>query len=154
MFIRTLNLIVVCIIISGKTFAGDASVRPVSSLPANFLNTVKMLDANFSLHESKGVVSAKICSCQILEMQSSNYEHRNVAVFAETTNHGGKSADYKVTKSAIEKEKKHLKRMFYDKVKVVNQISQTGDCKTLYVQLKGADNTLVMYDILDADVKY
>jgi len=53
----------------------------------------------------------------------------------------------------IEKEKKHLKLLFYDKLKVVNHIAQTTDCKSLYIKLKGADRSLVMYDILDADIK-
>ncbi|MBS1599799.1 MAG: hypothetical protein JST75_16355 [Bacteroidetes bacterium] len=153
-FIRTLSLCVLSIIIShSQSFAGDASVRPVSPLPDNFMTTVKKADAGFSLHETKSISAVKICSCQILSMESSNYQHRNVAVFAEKTNHGDYSADAKIAKNAIEKEKKNLKHLFYDKVKVVNHISRTTDCKSLYIQLKGADRSLVMYDILDADIR-
>jgi hypothetical protein len=153
-FIRTLFACLLFILIGNNLFAGDASVRPVSSFPDNFFGTVKNADANFSLHETNGTVGAKICSCQILNMESANYEHRNVAVFAEKTNHGDYSADYKAAKAAIEKEKKHLKNFFYDKVKVVNHIVQTTDCKSLYIKLKGADRSLMMYDIIDADIKH
>ena len=152
--IRTLPLCVLAIILLGNNlFAGDFSVRPVSSLPGNFFSTVKKVDADFALHEISRSVGAKICSCQILNMESANYQHRNVAVFAEKTNHGNYSADYRIAKDVIEKEKKHLKHLFYDKVKVVNHIAQTTDCKSLYIKLKGADRSLVMYDILDADIK-
>ena len=94
---------------------------------------------------------AKICSCQILNLQSSNYQHNKVAVFAEKTNNGSFSSDSKAAKGTIEKEKKHLKQLFYDKLEVVNHIAENTDCKSLYLKLKKKDNALVMYDILDAD---
>ena len=153
-FIRTLTLFVLSVLFLGNSlFAGNASVRPVSALPLSFLNTIRYVDANLSVTKNASTVGTKICSCQILSMESSNYQHHNVAVFAEKTNHGNYSAEYKVAKNAIEKEKKNLKRLFYDKVKVVNNISQTTDCKSLYIKLKGVDQSLMMYDILDADVK-
>ena len=153
-FIRTLSLCVLCIILlDNNSFASDASVRPVSSLPPNFFTTVKNADADFASHKINRSAGVKICSCQILNMESANYQHRNVAVFAEKTNHGNYSADYRIAKDVIEKEKKHLKRLFYDKLKVVNHIAQSSDCKSLYIKLKEADRSLVMYDILDADIK-
>jgi hypothetical protein len=154
LFIRTLSLALLCIIlVDNNSFAGDASVRPVSFLPKNFLSTVKNVDADFALNEINRSKGAKICSCQILNLESANYQHRNVAVFAEKTNHGNYSSDYKIAKDAIEKEKRHLRQMFYDKLKVVNKIAQTTDCRSLYIKLKGADSSLVMYDILDADIR-
>src|SRR4029077_14194381 len=96
---------------------------------------------------------AKICSCQILNLQSSNYQHNKVAVFAEKTNDGNFSSDSRAAKETIEKEKKHLKQLFYDKLQVVDHIAENTDCKSLYLKLKDNDRSLVMYDILDADIR-
>ncbi|HEX4851142.1 MAG TPA: hypothetical protein VFV08_10065, partial [Puia sp.] len=133
-FIRTLSMALLCVIImlDNYSFANNSSVRPVSSLPQNFFNAVKNVDADFGLRETNRNTGAKICSCQILTMESANYQHHNVAVFAEKTNHGNYSSDYRIAKDVIEKEKKHLKRLFYDKLKVVNRIAQITDCKSLY----------------------
>lgn len=101
----------------------------------------------------KEMKSFKICSCQILDLKSNNYDHRHLAVFAEKTNNGDVSSDHSIARSAIEKEKKHLKEMFYDQLKVVNRVTESGDCQSLYSKLKAEDQTLVMYDILDADIR-
>ena len=153
-FFRTLSICAVCILICTGLFAGNSSVRPFSPLPAKFLISVKKLDSNFIAEKIASHKIVKICSCQILNVQSNNYDHRKVAVFAEKTNNGNFSADSRVAKEAIEKEKKHLKAFFYDKLKVVGHVAESSDCKSLYVKLKSADEDLVMYDILDADAQF
>jgi hypothetical protein len=85
-------------------------------------------------------------------MKSSNYEHQNVAVLAEKTNNGHFSSDFGAAKETIEKEKKHLRLLFYDKLKVVTRFSAPTDCKSLYRRLKAANESLVMYNILNADI--
>ena len=46
-----------------------------------------------------------------------------------------------------------MKLLFYDRMKVVDNISEATDCKSLYVKLKLKNNTLTVYDILNADIK-
>ena len=101
--------------------------------------------------EESSSTGAHICSCQILHLESSNYDHREVAVFAEKTNNGS-STDYAIAKCRIQKEKKILKKMFFDKVKVVAEIHATGSCKSMFFRLKTADNQLQLYAILNADI--
>ncbi len=95
--------------------------------------------------------SGRICSCQILDLESSNYNHQHVVLLAEKANYGN-SNDLNIARSHIEKEKKHLRQMFYDKIKTLSEIHQTGSCKALYYQLKTADSQLQLYEILDADI--
>jgi hypothetical protein len=144
------------IIINSSVLAGKYSVKPVSNFSANFLVTVKKLDSSIEMSKpavARASSGTKICSCQILNLQSANYVHRNVAVFAEKTNSGNSSANYKIAKQVIEKEKKHLRELFYDRMEVLHTVAETTDCKSLYNKLKGSDQSLVIYDILDADIK-
>jgi hypothetical protein len=94
----------------------------------------------------------RICSCQILNLSSSNFDHRHMALLAEKTDHGTAS-DFSAAKNSIEKEKKQLKKMFYDKVKLVSESAATGSCKALYVRLKSGDSNLELYEILNADIR-
>ena len=95
--------------------------------------------------------SGKICSCQVLNLESSNFDHRYVVLLAEKKNDGCAAA-YAIARNRIQKEKKHLKQMFYDKVKVVSQMQGTGSCKEMFFRLKKADVSLQLYEILNADI--
>jgi len=99
----------------------------------------------------KGSGSTKICSCQILDLQSNNYQYSHMAVLAEKTNYGDFSAGVVTARQAIEKEKKHLRLLFFDRMKVVDRVNEAMDCRSLFAKLKLQDNSLVMYDVLDAD---
>ena len=63
------------------------------------------------------------------------------------------SSDLTVTRKLIEKEKRYMKAMFYDKVEVINAFSEVTDCRSLFKKLKTDHKLLYMYDILDADIK-
>ncbi|MFI5155544.1 MAG: hypothetical protein ACHQEM_05140 [Chitinophagales bacterium] len=133
--------------------ANGHACRPVSTFSTKFLN--KAIEAYDKIHlasENHGKVG-KICSCQVLDLKSSNYDHKHMAVFAEESKRDDLSADFQAAKAAIEKEKKHLKDFFYDQMHVVGTISEETDCRTLYLKLKFADQSLVLYDILNADLK-
>ena len=153
LFNRTRSIAVLCLLFSQQLLASPGSLSPKTHFSYVIKHSLKKLDALISHSAKTGNTGAKICSCQILEMKSSNYEHKNMAVFAEKTNYGNFSSDFSIAKDVIEKEKKHIRKFFYDKVKVLDQVSEATDCKSLYVKMKGADESLVMYDILDADVK-
>lgn len=96
--------------------------------------------------------NTKVCSCQILSLESKkNYEYNEVLLFAEKTIEGNIKTDYAAAERRIEKEKRHLNAMFYDRVSTKAELNSASDCKTLYLQLKSANNTLRVYDVLDAD---
>jgi hypothetical protein len=105
------------------------------------MNEIRSLHGFLSKHvdtkERKGqssntseasLITARVCSCQIVDLESSNYDHRHVALLAEKSNYGSNS-DFIITKNRIEKEKKHLKKMFYDKIILISEIHQTVSCK-------------------------
>jgi hypothetical protein len=143
--------------------AGNGSAKPVNTIGLRtyqiehinaFLSTnLKDLTADPSGEQSadhKGR-TARICSCQILDLASSNYSERRVVLLAEKTSQGS-SRDYVMARKHLQKEKKHLKEMFYDKVKVVAESQSVGSCKSFYFKLKTADSRLQLYEILDADI--
>ena len=92
----------------------------------------------------------RICSCQVLNLKSSNYNYRLVVLLAEKTN-GGSNTDFRVARNRIQIEKKQLKKMFYDKVKVVSEMQSTGSCRSLFFRLRMLDRRLQLYEMLNAD---
>jgi hypothetical protein len=131
--------------------AGSLSPNPMKLGGKEFFKKIKNANDFLPVEGSQATTVTKICSCQILDMKSSNYDHRHVAVFAEKTFHGN-AQDFQVTHSALEKEKKQLKKMFYDKLEVVSAHAEQTDCKSLYVKLKYADQNLIIYEVLNADI--
>lgn len=97
--------------------------------------------------------TGKICSCQILELQSTNHHHRNFAVLAEKTNGKSFFSDLNKMNRTLEREKKHIRYFFYDKLTVVNAVTEATDCRSLYSKLKFKNRSLMLYDILDADIR-
>jgi hypothetical protein len=97
--------------------------------------------------EGSSAGAERICSCQILNLGSSNYDHRYVVLLAEKT----KGTGFKEARNRIQKEKKNLKKLFYDKVKLVAEMQGQGTCKSLYFRLHAADSKLQLYEILNAD---
>jgi hypothetical protein len=143
-------------------FAGSGSVKPVRVFLVQ-MNQIQKLDEmlsksrtiltdnNVSSASPAGAESTgRICSCEVLDMESLNYRHQHVVLLAEKTNHGV-STDFNQAKRRIQKEKKQLKRMFYDKIKLVSEFQGTGSCKSMYFKLKSADSHLQLYEILNAD---
>lgn len=153
LLIRTWLLLVILISFNKGLFAGHASAHPASRLPTHYYLTVKDLDSNLNLngHAKNGKFIVKICSCQILNLKSNNYHQKYMGVFAERSSKGNYSTDLSIAKRTIEKEKRHIKSLFFDELKVVDRFSEPTDCRTLYVRLKLKNSSLVMYDILDAD---
>jgi hypothetical protein len=156
------TLFFLCLVV--LVFGGTGSVRPVSaaifhhshierldSLLTGSVTIITVKKASSSSAEEASNSVGRICSCQILNLGSSNYDHRYVVLLAEKTAKGS-SAAYNVAKNRIQKEKKHLKQMFYDKVEVVSEMQGAGSCKSMFLQLKTADSHLQLYEILNADI--
>src|ERR1700759_5615608 len=156
----TLSLL--CLVVQ-TVFAGQASVRPVTN-SSFVLSQIEKLDSDLSSQVSvmevkkesemtsdEANATGKICSCQILNLASSNYDHRYVVLLAEKKNDGSGSA-FTVAKNRLQKEKKHLKQMFYDKIQVVSEKQGTGSCEVMFYHLRAADASLRLYEILNADI--
>ncbi|HLK27800.1 MAG TPA: hypothetical protein VKT28_04415 [Puia sp.] len=97
--------------------------------------------------------STKICSCQILVLQTTHRRQKNFALFAERTNKKSFASDVSFANRVIEKEKRHLQSFFYDKLEVVGTVSDAIDCKSMFKRLKDKNKSLFLYDILDADIR-
>ena len=145
-------------------FAGTGSVKPLikKAIPSkHILKLDSILAARVTIisthkvssvsSEISSTSSGRICSCQILNLESANYDHRYMVLLAEKTNDGSSSV-YKLAKNRIQKEKKQLKKLFYDKVEVVDEIQGTGSCKSMFYQLSSANGNLKLYEILNADI--
>lgn len=145
-------------------FAGQGSVRPVKnvsfvsesikrldSLLSNEVPVVEIKKASDLTSEEANSSAGKICSCQILNLASSNFDHRYVVLLAEKKNDGSRTA-FAVAKSRIQKEKKHLKQMFYDKIEVVSETQGAGSCKEMFYHLRTTNVSLQLYEILNADI--
>jgi hypothetical protein len=100
------------------------------------------------------VVSAteKLCSCQLVELQSQGYTKQRVGIFAERNQTNGKVKGYRLMDEMIRKEKVYLQKGFVDDVKVLNKYKSPTDCMTLYHQLRQQNSNFRMYDILHVDV--
>jgi hypothetical protein len=121
---------------------------PASHLfPKAFAVSLKAYDSLFSAPKA----TAKICACQILRVESNNEEKNYIAVFAQGTNTGNLSSDFNIATNVLAKEKKHMGNLFYDKVKVAENLTAATDCKLLYRNIKVKYENVKMYDILDAD---
>src|SRR5271154_7170799 len=99
------------------------------------------------------VPSGKICACQVLQLESLNHRPRNYALLAERTNRKSFFYDSHKAKWRIEKEKKHLTDFFYDKLEVIDDFVEISDCRSVFIKMKKKQKSLILYDILDADVK-
>ncbi|MDP9040943.1 MAG: hypothetical protein M3N30_03115 [Bacteroidota bacterium] len=162
--IRTLITMLLLSSVAGKSFGGSWSARPVHNSFSSYkdIETVDSFlsdritveevkkETAFSSEEALSA-SGRICSCQILNLESSNYDHRYVVLLAEKKTNG-KTTAYTIAKNRIQKEKKHLKHMFYDRVQVIAEMQGTGSCHSMFIRLKTADRNLQLYEILNADI--
>lgn len=147
--------------VSLNCIAGSESVRPVMAGTLNDRHIV-LLDSllNYSVSPASvtnnasakeaDISSSRICSCQVLNLESSNYDHRSVVLLSEKANDGS-SAAYTAATNRLQKEKNQMKKLFYDKIKVVSSFQGAGSCKSMYLRLRSTDKNLQLYEILNAD---
>mgnify|MGYP001028184609 CR=1 FL=1 len=149
-----------CIIITMATLsakANDGAVQPEQfNLNAFVKASVSILDGNaakieVALDKLKNMESASICVCEILELQNNNSIFPNVAIFAEKTNKGNIGDGYKIAERIIAKEKKQMRSIYFDAVKINTKVAVASNCLSLYMKLKATAPGLKLYDILDAD---
>jgi len=147
-FMQTCLLLLAGITISINMLANDGHKKPSIFTTQRFLTSLKKFDSVITVNKT---VTAKVCACQILNLRSNNHHVKNAVVFAEKTNSEG-SADFAKAKNRLEKEKRMLLLLFYNKIEVIGRTTAATDCNTLYQKLKKAQDNLLMYEVLNADV--
>ncbi len=149
LFLRKYLLLLFLCFFCTLSFAGKENVVPYHLSHSKDLATAKETDtSSISLKKT-----TKICSCQILVLQISKRRQKNFALFAEKTNKKGFNRDLLFANRVIEKEKRHMQSLFYDKLEVVGEFSDAIDCKSMFKRLKDKNKSLFLYDILDADIR-
>ena len=137
-----------------KTSPYQFSISEFVKATVQFLHANPSKASNF-LQKLKEKNTSRICVCEIMDLQNNNSEFSGVALFSEKTNNGDVSRDIHKAEKVMDQEKKHMKELFFDKVKVTNKITAATDCLSLYMKLNrgtGGTDGIKMYDILDADI--
>jgi hypothetical protein len=145
-FTQTCFLLIVCMAISITTLANDGSNTPSPFTTARFMASVKRVDSIIAVN-----TPAKVCACQILNLRSNNHHVKNAVVFAEKTSKEGQE-DLVKAKMRLEKEKRLMRILFFNKIEVIAKTTAATDCNTLFMQLKKKQDDLLLYEVLNADI--
>jgi len=132
------------------SFVHQWQIKTLNNLLQNSSSGLSFVKKSNEETLTSSVMVGRICSCQILNLESSNYDHRFMVLLAEKSNDVSE-AGFKKTRNRIQKEKRRLKLLFYDKIKLVAEIQAKGSCKSMYFRLHSTDSNLQLYEILNAD---
>lgn len=146
-FTQTCFLVIACIAISNSILANDGRVVPSPFTTTRLLASAKKIDSIIAVNST-----AKVCACQILNLQSNNHQVKNAVVFAEKTNSEG-VGDLAIAQTRLEREKRLMRLQFYNKIQVIGRTTSATDCNTLFMQLKKKQDNLLLYEVLNADIK-
>jgi len=145
-FIKPCFLVIACFAIRSTTQANDGTVTPSEISTTRFIASVRSFDSIITAN-----AAAKVCACQILNLQSNNHHVKNAVVFAEKTISEG-TTDLEKAKTRLEKEKRVLRSLFYNKIRVIGKTTAETDCNTLFQQMKMKQANLLLYEVLNADI--
>jgi hypothetical protein len=148
-FMQTCLLLLTGITISNTMLANDGHKKPSIFTTQRFITSLKKFDSVIAVNNT---VTAKVCACQILNLRSNNHQVKNAVVFAEKTNNEG-DADLTKARLRLEKEKRMLLLLFYNKIEVIGKTTAATDCNTLFRKLKKTQDNLLMYEVLNADIE-
>jgi hypothetical protein len=150
--IRTAMLCLVTLVaLQTSSFANGEYAMPFSFNHKTFVNSLVAIN-NVSDNAAKKS-GARICSCQLLRVRSNNEDIKNMALYSEKINNGDVSADMKIAASVLAAERKNIRMQFFNDVKVSRTVTAMTDCSTMIKEMKSADQTLKVYDVLDADIR-
>ena len=108
--------------------------------------------ASVKVLNDSSFVSKKICSCQLLNVQTNKFETQLVGIFAEKTPEGKTVNNYKLMNEFIRREAIYFRIVFTRSAEVKEQVKSKTDCLSLYNKLKAENSQLKMYNILDVDI--
>jgi hypothetical protein len=96
----------------------------------------------------------KVCSCKVLQVKTGAFETESetVAIFAEKTMEGKLRTNYKILNEYIRRDKIYFRIAYLESMVMRESFKTTGDCNTLYRELKKKINNLRMYSIIDVDL--
>lgn len=153
-------LLIAVLLTSGlSATAGDEAVRPsqfnLKAFVRASLNFVggSSYKADALVEKLQSKPTDRVCVCEIMELQNNNAEYSNVALLSEKINNGDMGHDYKIAERQLTKEKKQMKAMFFDNIRVNTKIAVATDCLSLYIKMRQESLGLKLYDILDADAR-
>lgn len=151
-FYVVLFLLAVC----GTSQAGEEAVRPfqfdlkvLANMSINSFNKANVGQLLNRIEPQKN----RVCVCEILEAQNNNNEFKNLVVLAEKENDGDLSKSYRMAEQQISTEKKQMKAIYFDKLRVNTKMAVATDCMSLYLKLNQKNNDFKLYDILNADIR-
>jgi hypothetical protein len=145
-FTQTCFLVIACMAISNTVMANDGRITPSPFNTTRLLASAKGIDSIITVY-----ATAKVCACQILNLRSNNHHVKNAVVFAEKTNSEGQN-DLAKAQTRLEKEKRIMRSLFYNKIQVIAKTTSATDCNTLFIQLKKKQDNLLLYEVLNADI--
>jgi hypothetical protein len=159
--LRALPFLLLLSLIMHFAHAGERNTSPVTSKLASsirhsihFMSGGGMTSERFlqRLESARMNKQAHVCVCEILKMENNNDSYDQVALLSEVTDNGDLSSEYRSAGKHLDSERRRLKQLFFDVVKVSERVNAPVDCVSLYLTLAGKRSDLKMYDILDSDV--
>lgn len=149
--------IVLLLAIAGTAVAGEDAARPfqfdlkvLAQMSIRSFNNAAPVNQLLSRIEP---LKNRVCVCEILEAENNNQSFKNLVVLAEKENDGDLSKNYRIAEQQISKEKKQMKAIYFDKMRVNIKMAVATDCMSLYLKLNQKNNDFRLYDILSADIR-
>ncbi len=143
--------------VTGIAEAGENAVRPfqfdlkvLAGMSIQSFNNSTQVNRLLSRIEP---LKNRICVCEILEAENNNQAFKNLVVLAEKENDGDLSKSYRIAEQQISTEKKQMKAIYFDKLRVNIKMAVATDCMSLYLKLNQKNNDFRLYDILNADIR-
>jgi hypothetical protein len=122
-----------------------------SATTAGFIKDSMYYKKEKSIIDSNKSNASAVCACQVLQLRSNNEKLDNVILLAEKYIGGKMSLSARRNlKSMIEKEKSHMKNLFFDKIRIVEKRMNNDNCKTLLTFMQTRYSNLIVYNVLNA----
>jgi glutamine amidotransferase PdxT len=148
--LNRITLIIALVLTSSVLFAnGEGNVRPQFVRSEKFVELISSEKFNPTPVVDKKETATPASSAKV---SNNNDQINYVAVMVEKTNFGELNNSFSVAMSVLEKEKKQMKSLFFPTMKTVEKYTVYSSCQALAGRLKNLNNSLKVYDILDADI--
>jgi hypothetical protein len=98
------------------------------------------------------LAALKICSCQLMNVQTGPFETQLVGIFAEKTLEGKPAVNYRLMNGYLRREVFYFRYVFLQSAAVNREIESPMDCTALIKQLRRDIKNLQVYNVMDIDV--
>ena len=160
-FNRILQVLIVLCLLIASARAGEKNVDPVAhKLAGTVRNSIHFMTGGAMtaerflqrLEAARKSKQAHVCVCEIIRLENNNDSHEEVALMSEMTDNGDLSREYRAAGRQLVSERRRLRELFFDVVKVTEKLNAPVDCVSLFLMMAEKRSDLKMYDILDADI--